>query len=119
MKKPMASASSVFDIQAALDRLGGDEELLKEVGELFLIESKDLLNDIGAAIQANDMAQLERSAHTIKGSIANFGGGPAFDSALQLELLGRSRNPENTLSVYQRLLREVQLLQQEVREYCA
>ena len=119
MKKAMASASSVFDIPAALDRLAGDDELLKEVGALFLGESADLLEEIRAAIEANDLAALERKAHTLKGSIANFGGGPAFDAALQLELIGRSRNPLNISATYKTLADQLKELQREVQEYCA
>lgn len=115
----MASASGVFNVEAALDRLGGDEELLKEVGTLFLDESQELLAEIHLAIQSADPTSLERTAHTLKGSIANFGTGPAYDAALELERLGRARRLDQTTAIYRRLTDQIILLQRAVQEYCS
>lgn len=114
----MAGARIAFDIGAALDRLGGDEELLKEVGIIFLQESATLLQEVRAAVELGDSVRLERSAHSLKGSIANFGNGPAFDCARHLEMLGRSRRLDDAAATLKKLDTEVAFLQQEVRGYC-
>ena len=62
-----------LDKAVALDRLGGDEELLQEVAELFLEEYPPLMTQIRSAIDNGNSQELERSAHSLKGSVANFG----------------------------------------------
>jgi two-component system sensor histidine kinase/response regulator len=94
------SQYSVIDLdrEAALDRVGGDLELLQEVAALFLEEYPVLLSHIRKAIQAGDALALEYSAHSLKGSVGNFGAKSAHEAAFQLELAGKahdlSRAPE-------------------------
>ena len=84
----------VLDRAMALARVGGDVELLKEIGALFLDEYPRALDDIRHALATGDASLLERAAHGLKGSVANFGARPAVDAAFQLEQFGRSRNLE-------------------------
>jgi HPt (histidine-containing phosphotransfer) domain-containing protein len=79
-----------LNLALALERLGGDEDLLREIAGLFLEEYPSLLAEIHAAIVAGDARRLERSAHTLKGSVANFGAEMAQQAALRLEQIGRS-----------------------------
>jgi len=76
----------------ALERLGGDEELLREVARLFLDEYPALMVEIREAVAARDAKALERAAHTLKGSVSNFGADAAYNAAFVLEMMGRSRN---------------------------
>jgi two-component system sensor histidine kinase/response regulator len=80
----------VLDRAAALSRVGGDLELLKEIAELFLNEYPRELAEIRQALATGDALMLERSAHGLKGSVANFGARSAVDSAFQLEQLGKA-----------------------------
>jgi two-component system, sensor histidine kinase and response regulator len=80
----------VFDRATALARVGGDLELLKEIAALFLDEYPRALDEIHKALATGDALTLERSAHGLKGSVANFGAGGAVDAAFQLEQLGRA-----------------------------
>jgi PAS domain S-box-containing protein len=79
-----------FDREALLARVEGDHELLREIVGLFLDEAPELLRAIRAAVEKRDAVALERAAHTLKGSIGNFGDESAFRFALRLETLGRS-----------------------------
>jgi HPt (histidine-containing phosphotransfer) domain-containing protein len=90
MNKDLSGAG--LDRQVALSRVGGDTELLREIAVLFLSELPTTLEEIRAAIQAGDAESLERSAHGLKGAVANFGARAAVDAAFRLETIGRSRN---------------------------
>jgi PAS domain S-box-containing protein len=79
-----------LDREVALARVGGDEELLREIGQLFLIEYPQLLAQMDQAISAADAVRLERVAHSLKGSVSNFGAAHATEAALALEKLGRN-----------------------------
>lgn len=78
-----------FDRDAVLDRVGGDESLLKEITEIFLAEYPTLLSEIREAIVSANAPKLERYAHTLKGSVSNFGADAATNAAYQLEVLAR------------------------------
>ncbi|HEV3448552.1 MAG TPA: response regulator, partial [Gemmataceae bacterium] len=83
-------APSVLDEETALERVGGDRELLAELAELFLRECPRLLKEIHAALGAADANQLRSAAHNLKGCVDNFGARGAFAAALKLEILGRN-----------------------------
>jgi two-component system sensor histidine kinase/response regulator len=80
----------VLERATALARVGGDLDLLKEIAVLFLDEYPRALYDIHQALDAGDAKSLERSAHGLKGSVANFGARAAVDAAFQLEQFGRA-----------------------------
>lgn len=101
---------AILNLAAALDRLGGDRELLEEVAQLFLDTSPDLFAEIGHAVQARDARALERTAHTLKGSVGNFGADAAFHAAFQLEKMGRSGNLTGVDEAYQALEAEMERL---------
>jgi two-component system sensor histidine kinase/response regulator len=80
----------VLERTTALARVGGDLDLLKEIAELFLDEYPRVLDDIRKALATGDAPLLERSAHGLKGSVANFGARAAVDAAFELEQLGKA-----------------------------
>jgi HPt (histidine-containing phosphotransfer) domain-containing protein len=73
-----------------MERVDGDVEFLQELAGIFAEDAPKLLNEIRTAISAGDTRSLERAAHTLKGSVANFGAEPAREAAFLLEMLGRS-----------------------------
>jgi two-component system sensor histidine kinase/response regulator len=88
-------ARRVVDRELALARVGGDETLLKEIAELFLADYPNALRDLRQAVARTDADALERAAHGLKGSVANFGAQPVVDAAQKLENMGRSRTLED------------------------
>ena len=92
--KPFVEADqseAIFDREVALSRVGGDAELLKEIAILFLDDYPKSLTELREAVEARDPKRVERSAHGLKGSVSNFGAGPAVHAALQLETMGRAQ----------------------------
>ena len=79
----------VLDRELAMARVGGDAELLQELAQLFLEEYPRLMEELRAALEQGDAQLVERTAHGLKGSVANFGAKPAVDAAYQIEQLGR------------------------------
>lgn len=83
-----------FDLSAALERVGGDQELLKEIADLFLEDAPQILAAVRSAVESGDAEGLQRAAHSLKGSVANFGAEEAVRWAYSLEQMGQ----ENSLS---------------------
>ena len=64
---------TLFDKQHALSRLGGLEDVLRDVMELMTTESPRIHAEIAASYQRRDSIGLKRSAHTLKGSLSLVG----------------------------------------------
>lgn len=94
---------SQLDREAVLDRVGGDESLLVEITEIFLEEYPSLIAEIRDAVQRQDATKLEHSAHTLKGSVSNFGVDSATNAAYQLEMLARRRQMDQAPEALQAL----------------
>jgi len=84
------SSNDLIHERKVLEGLGGDRDLLVDILRLFLDDSDRLLRNIRSAIAHPDSVALERSAHALKGSIANLTTGPAVSYAAELEKMGRS-----------------------------
>jgi len=82
--------SSVFDRTAFLDRIGGDEELYREIIGLFLQDVPGQIEFLENTINKKDPALVDRQAHTLKGASGNVGAVSLQDAAMQLELAGKN-----------------------------
>lgn len=86
----LPSQLEVLDRAVALNRVGGDSELLQEMAQLFLEECPSQMNAIREAVESRDAHAIERAAHSLKGSVGNFGANAAHQAAATLEMLGRA-----------------------------
>ena len=107
----VAEVPPAFDYAEALARAGGDAALLREIAALFLEQTPALLREIDAAIARGDAAVLERRAHTLKGSIGNFGAAAAHAAALRLAMIGKERRLNDAPAVFAELVGAVARLQ--------
>jgi two-component system, sensor histidine kinase and response regulator len=80
-----------IDREIALARVGGDTELLREIADLFLDDYPKALVELRCAAARGDAKAVERTAHGLKGSVANFGAKAAVDAAFRIESMGRDR----------------------------
>ena len=111
----MSNELLVLDRTLALSRVGGDEDLLREIAELFLEDYPNLVEKIKDAVLARDAQGLERASHSLKGSVANFGAEPAYLAAMELERMGRSKDLRNVDSAYKKLDENLKLLRPELQ----
>lgn len=81
-------APVVFDRSAALSRMGGDEQLFREMVDYFLTDSADLRIKLRQAIDQRDGPEVERTAHVLKGLASNFGAARTQRAAFIVENLG-------------------------------
>jgi HPt (histidine-containing phosphotransfer) domain-containing protein len=102
--------AAVIDRTALLDRVGGDVDLLREITNIFLAEYPALIGDIQEAVASRDARKLERAAHSLKGSVANFGAQGAVDASYRLETIGRRGLLEEAPDALATLLMDFQRL---------
>ena len=99
-----------FDPSVVLKRVDGDLDLLKEVAGLFFEDMPRLMTEIRRAVERADAPVLERTAHTLKGSVGNFGVRRAFELAFNLEQMGRNGDFGHALEVFEELEHQIALL---------
>jgi CheY-like chemotaxis protein len=103
-------ADELFDRALILEQTGGSSEVLREIVELFAVESKRLMNKMQIAIKNEDASGLQRAAHTLKGSVRVFGAERVASAALQLEKIGQSKNLDDAQDAWTQLDRELERL---------
>lgn len=82
----------VMDVEEALERLGNDEELLREIVQIYLEDSPELVERIHGAVSDGDAAALQRAAHSLKGLAATLSAHDVIGAAIKLEHLGAASN---------------------------
>jgi HPt (histidine-containing phosphotransfer) domain-containing protein len=86
---PADVAATTIDRAQALEFVGGDARLLRELAQLFLDSYPAELAAVRLACARNDLRALGRAAHAMKGSIRIFDAS-AFEAALRVETLARA-----------------------------
>ena len=79
------SDTTVYDQSSTLRRTGGDESLLFDLMELFVEDCPRQLQRIREAMDCGDHPAIQRFAHALKGTIANFSAARAVKAAGNLE----------------------------------
>ena len=105
----------LFDRQAALARVGDDEELLAELVKIFLDDYPSSLRAIDSAVRMGSSHDLEMAAHTLKGAVANFGADAVVKEVFELERQGRTGDLSHANENLQRLHETLRQLDQEMR----
>jgi signal transduction histidine kinase/DNA-binding response OmpR family regulator/HPt (histidine-containing phosphotransfer) domain-containing protein len=90
----MPVAASPVDRDSLLSRVGGDEELLIEIVQLFLVDCPLRVAAIREAVAAGDPDAIRLTAHALKGSASNMSADALTAAARTLERLGTERRVE-------------------------
>jgi HPt (histidine-containing phosphotransfer) domain-containing protein len=77
---------SIVDFDRALDRLGGDPELLAEMIRNALADLPRLMAELNRAIDDHDLKTAGRSAHNIRGLVASLNASRVIEAARAVEL---------------------------------
>ncbi len=85
----LSPSNTQLDMTVALARVGGQLDLLKEIGQLFLEDYPNSLRQIREARDRADAKLLNSSAHGLKGAVCNFGAPEIVAIAAALERKGR------------------------------
>lgn len=109
----------LVDWPGALRAVRGNSSLLRIVVETALEEIPRLMTAIRRAVQERDGQSLRLSAHTLKGSIRYFGAERVFQTAFQLEQMGRDGNLQGAEAVLATLEQEVRQIVPVLTEFVA
>ena len=102
---------SIFDLDDALEKVGGDREILEEILIVFSESYPEQLSELKNAINNGDAPIVERAAHTLKGSVGTFSAKKSLETAFRLETMGREGNLQEAAAVYSKLEQEIEELE--------
>ena len=84
----------------------GDDELVAELIETFLVDSKARIAAIREASRRGDAAAASKDAHAVKGSAGHFGARQLARLCGELEHAGHDGNPQATTELVGRVVAE-------------
>ncbi len=87
---PGGAAPPIFNEQAMLDRLMGDEDIARRLVALFLVKAPLRLEEISKHVDAGRREPIVEAAEFLAGAASNLAATPTADAAARLEEAARS-----------------------------
>jgi signal transduction histidine kinase/HPt (histidine-containing phosphotransfer) domain-containing protein len=106
----MAMTTLPVDPAGFMAIVDGDKGLMVELGQIFLQDYLIQMADLRTAIDRGDAGQLERTAHSLKGSLGTIAAGKARALAYELELMGHTAALDKAPIILQQLSIELERL---------
>jgi len=95
-----AETTPIWNTAQVLERLSRDQELLREIAEIFLADCPTYMAKLRRGIAELDAEGVERTAHSLKGELSYLGISDLSEKAAELEHLGRECNLHNAAEVF-------------------
>ncbi|MCD6325997.1 PAS domain S-box protein, partial [bacterium] len=114
-KRPKNKApeeTPAFDHTELLERLGGDEAIVREIMKIFLQDMPLQIKKLETALENGDASLAERQAHTIKGASANVGASALRDTAFEMEKLCKKGDLGSASEIFKMIIDEFEQLKQ-------
>lgn len=120
--KRAADSTPCCEIDAAIDRLGGDVALYKDLVDRLLDDTAGIRQRIETAIEMRDAVMLHSAAHSLKGLAASVGALTVTAALAELEMLGRSStlgsgDMESVAGAWQQFRFEMERTADELADY--
>ena len=110
------SESVIWDKSDALQRLAGNEALLKRIVKMVLESLDDRLADIANAIDNEDAEALRQHSHKLKGSVGEIG---AKSLHILLQSLEHPGAEQDNRAVFSQVVKDSEILRQTLTQYIA
>jgi two-component system sensor histidine kinase/response regulator len=101
-----APTAKIFDRQALLNRVAGDEELMDDVIRIFLEDCARQLTAIRGAVDQKSPDAIRTAAHALKGAAGNLSANRLFEAAGLLERIGAESRMDVVEAAWRRLSAE-------------
>jgi len=95
LNKLNQSTIKVWDKDAAIKRLMGNQKLLATLVEMFVEDIPKKLSELHKMVTDNDISGVRHTAHTIKGIAANLSGMTLQNATEELEVAAINNNSSN------------------------
>jgi HPt (histidine-containing phosphotransfer) domain-containing protein len=99
----MTGPAPILDLEALLESVGGDRDLLDELAGTFAEEVPGWLATLRTAISSGDSQTIYRVAHGVNGAVGYFRAPRVKQPAAELEAMGREGRLTDASQVLDRL----------------
>jgi HPt (histidine-containing phosphotransfer) domain-containing protein len=113
----MGQVMSAISFSDLLSLVDDDRAFVDELLVLFCDQLDPLMRTLNEAVIHADVKQVEVSAHTLSGMLANLSAPQAQASAATLEQLGRERESAGFASAFATLQRDLDAVTASIRSY--
>jgi signal transduction histidine kinase/CheY-like chemotaxis protein/HPt (histidine-containing phosphotransfer) domain-containing protein len=110
---------AVLDVDALLERVDSDPELLSSLVELFVADAPRLLGDLRRSAAARSPKDVSFAAHALKGVLRSMAAPRAASVAERIEVLGRREDAEEAGACIAEIEAEMATLLVELRHLLA
>jgi CheY-like chemotaxis protein/HPt (histidine-containing phosphotransfer) domain-containing protein len=107
-------AADVLNRTALLARVGGREDRLRRIVQVFLDESSQIMAELQQAIAGGEADRMRSLAHSLKGAVGLFGAQCVVEPAQALESLGDAHELAGAPEKYRQLEHEMHRLKSAV-----
>lgn len=101
--RPVTEREPILDLDALLESVGGDRDLLDELAGTFAEEVPGWVATLRTAISSGDSQTVYRVAHGVNGAIGYFKAPRVRQPAAELEAMGRENRLTDASPVLDRL----------------
>jgi PAS domain S-box-containing protein len=108
-----------WNLRELLERLEGDQDFLRELLQMFRADSQTTLMKAREALAQEDLAEMSRAAHTLKGMLKNLSMNAAAELAAGLEMAARNGARGEAETLLERLDRSLAGIMPEVETHLA
>jgi HPt (histidine-containing phosphotransfer) domain-containing protein len=109
----------VWNLAELLERVDNDQELLRELVNIFKEDFPRTMRFLESAIAVADLKNVARLSHTLKGMLSSLGGVRTAAAAARLEVMASAGESASLKSVFDTLEREGASLLPELDAYMA
>jgi len=103
-------SEKIFDKAALLNRMLGDDELVREVIETFLGDIANKINELRQATDSGDLSRVRDLAHAVKGAAVNASTAVLGDLAFQMEKAGESADLNKAMALMPQIEEQFKVL---------
>jgi HPt (histidine-containing phosphotransfer) domain-containing protein len=114
---PGATDEVIWFPDQMIARLGGDEELARQLVALFLEECPRMMAQVRDSVQDGTPDLVRRAAHAFKGSVSNFIANGPTATAFALETIGREGRVADAPATLAKLEQQVDSLVAQLRAF--
>ena len=94
-KVTITTNSQIWNRDAAIARLGGNEGLLNRIVEMFLAQIKEKQHALHEGVKSLDAESIRFHSHSMKGASGDVGADALREKASSIEIQAKQANLEN------------------------
>jgi two-component system sensor histidine kinase/response regulator len=109
----------VLDVEATLDRIGGNTQLFDRLITIFRRQTPPLVGELREALGGGDTGRVRDAAHKLNGSLRSVGGHAAQAVAAMIEQRALEGTLDDAMALYEALTAELARLDDAIGGYLA